>query len=279
MPAPRDDRVLPLTRWSSVVLVAALLAGGITLYGFPGSTPQLWAWTITPAMTPLVMGSGYLASAVFFARVALSRRWHTVEKGFFGVELFAVLLLIATVMHWDRFRHDHPVFWMWLALYVVAPVLVPTFWIRNRRRAPATTPGPRVPQPVRRLLAAVGAAELLVAATMFAVPAVAVALWPWSLTPLTARVIAGFVAANAVTLLVCWWESRWSALEAGLTTVLIGIVLIMAAVPRAAGDFRDATTMWAFVAALLVALVLTALPALTVRLGQPTGGERPAVSA
>jgi len=49
----RDDRVLPLTRWSAAVLVLALLAGGITLYGFPGSTvpavPRAAAGFPTPA--------------------------------------------------------------------------------------------------------------------------------------------------------------------------------------------------------------------------------------
>lgn len=78
------------------------------------------------------------------------------------------------------------------------------------------------------------------------------------------------MVANAVTLLVCWWESRWSALEAGLATVLIGIVLIALAVPRATGDFRDPVALWGFVAALLAALAITALPAAAVSRGRRT---------
>lgn len=265
MTVVRDDRVLPLTRWSAAALVVALLAGGITLYGFPGSTGDIWAWTIMPPMTPLVMGAGYLASAFFFARAALTRRWHSVESGFVGVMLFAVLLLVATLLHWDRFNHGHPVFWIWLALYVVGPVLVPLFWLRNRRTADQAPSGPVVPRPVRLVVGLVGAVQLTVALVLFAVPAIATARWPWMLTPLTARVVAGFVAATAMTLLAFWWEPRWNALSAGLQAVAIGIVLIVLAVPRAAADFSTPSAAWGFVAALVAALALTAVPAVAVR--------------
>lgn len=270
----RDDRVLPLTRWSAAVLVLALLAGGITLYGFPGSTADVWAWTIAPHMTSLVMGAGYLASAVFFARIAVGRRWHPFEHGLLGVMVFAVLLLVATLLHWDRFDHGHVVFWLWLALYVVAPVLVPTLWLRNRRTAPEELPGPRVPRPVCLALGAAGAVQLVVALVFFAAPAVALAVWPWMLSPLTVRVLAGFVAANAMTLLVFWWEPRWSALAAGVQTVAIGVVLIVLAVPRAAADFATPAALWGFLAALGVALALTAAPLLAVR--RPAAPAAPA---
>lgn len=261
----RDDRVLPLTRWSAAVLVLALLAGGITLYGFPGSTADVWAWTIAPHMTSLVMGAGYLTSAVFFARIMVGRQWHRFQAGLLGVMLFAVLLLVATLLHWDRFDHGHVVFWLWLALYVVAPVLVPAFWLRNRRTRPEELPGPRVPRRVGRTLGAVGAVQLVVALVFFAAPAVAIAVWPWMLTPLTVRVLAGFVAANAMTLLVFWWEPWWSALAAGVQTVAIGIILILLALPRAAADFPTPAALWGFVAALGVALTCTAAPLLAVR--------------
>lgn len=125
------------------------------------------------------------------------------------------------------------------------------------------------------MLGAAGAVQLLVAMVFFAVPGIATALWPWALTPLTARVIAGFVAANAMTLLVFWWEPRWDNLAAGLQTVAIGIVLITVAVPRAAGDFPTPPALWGFLAALGVALALTAAPLLAV--GRATASPAAAV--
>ncbi len=72
----RDDRVLPETRVVSALIVPFLIVGFVILYLFPGDTGRLFAWTIEPRMTPLVMGAGYFAGAYFFARgvrVALAR--------------------------------------------------------------------------------------------------------------------------------------------------------------------------------------------------------------
>jgi hypothetical protein len=72
----RDDRVLPETRVVSALIVPFLIAGFVILYLFPDDTGRLFAWTIEPSMTPLVMGAGYVAGAYFLARgvrVALAR--------------------------------------------------------------------------------------------------------------------------------------------------------------------------------------------------------------
>ena len=67
--APRDDRVLPATRALAVVLVPILLTAFVILYGFPADTGRLFAWTIRPDLTPMVLASAYLGGAWFFVRV------------------------------------------------------------------------------------------------------------------------------------------------------------------------------------------------------------------
>lgn len=258
-PARRDDRVLPLTRCAAAVLTLAAVAAGVVLYGFPDSTPEVWAWTVEPRMTTLVMGAGYLATAYFFARATLARSWHTVQLGFLGVGPFAGLQIIATVLHWDRFAHRHVAFWLWLGLYGVL-VLMPLVWLRNRRTDPARPDPIQVPHPVRTAVGVIGGAQLLAALTAFAAPSLAIAVWPWSLTPLTARVLAGFVAANAITLLALWWEGRYTALTHALLTLAIGIGLIALAVPRATSDFSNSAAVLGFLAALGAALLIIALP-------------------
>ena len=66
----RDDRVLPATRALAVVLVPILLTAFVILYGFPADTGRLFAWTIRPDLTPMVLASAYLGGAWFFVRVA-----------------------------------------------------------------------------------------------------------------------------------------------------------------------------------------------------------------
>ncbi len=51
----RDDRILPETRWLAVFIIPFLVAAFILLYFWPHDTDKLFAWTITPSMTPMIL--------------------------------------------------------------------------------------------------------------------------------------------------------------------------------------------------------------------------------
>ena len=111
-PAVRDDRILGFNRWLSLGIIPFLLVAFVLLYLFPGDTKRLFAWTIKPTMTPMVLASAYLGGAYFFVRVLGERRWNAVSTGFLSVSLFASLLGVATIRHWDKFHHQHVAFWL-----------------------------------------------------------------------------------------------------------------------------------------------------------------------
>ncbi|MDQ4133324.1 MAG: hypothetical protein M3179_09000 [Actinomycetota bacterium] len=136
MIAERDERTLATTRWVSICIIPVLVAAFVILYGFPGRTETLWAWTIQPDLTAMFMGGGYLAGAWLFARVATAHEGHQANAALVAVSVFTLLLELATILHWDRFNHDHVSFWAWLALYTVTPVLLPVLWFNNRRTDP-----------------------------------------------------------------------------------------------------------------------------------------------
>jgi hypothetical protein len=52
-------------------------------------------------MTAMMLGSAYLSGAYFFLRVFGGTRWHEVKTAFLAVTVFATLLGVATVVHWD----------------------------------------------------------------------------------------------------------------------------------------------------------------------------------
>jgi hypothetical protein len=112
----RDDRVLPGTRVLGAVIVPFLLVAFGLLYFFPDDTDHWFAWDVQPAITPLLMGSGYIAGAYFFARVARTHRWHRVQVGFLPVTAFTLFMAIGTFTHLDRFATHHVAFWIWVAL-------------------------------------------------------------------------------------------------------------------------------------------------------------------
>src|SRR5689334_21761913 len=128
----RDDRVLATTRALSAFIAPFLLVAFVILYGFPGQTARLWSWPIQAQMTSMLLASAYLGGCYFFLRVLLvERRWVAVRAGFVSVALFATLLGIATVIHWDKFVHGRLAFWLWAGLYFTAPFLVAAAWFAN----------------------------------------------------------------------------------------------------------------------------------------------------
>lgn len=254
-PTAKDDRVLATTRWTAIVIIPVLVAAFVILYLFPSRTQDLWAWTIDPTMTPMLMGGGYLAGASFFVRVARTPFGHQALAGLLGVCVFTTMLLGATIAHWDRFNHGHVSFWAWLALYVVTPLLLPVLWFNNRRTDPGV-PGPgdvEVPGPVRAAFAVVGALVLLLAIAIFVRPSLAVEHWPWALYPLTARTIAAFLAFPATTWLLFATDARWSSFEIPIESATIGLVLILGATVRASDELGGDAL--AYRAALVGALV------------------------
>jgi len=258
----RDDRFLPETRWLAALIIPVLVAAFLILFGFPTETERLWAWTIRPTMTPMLMGAGYLAGAYFFLRALTENKWHQVTLGFPAVATFATCMAVATVLHWDRFNYGHPAFWAWVALYATTPVIVLVVWLRNRRTDPRILePGDlAMPTWFRSAMAISGVVNISAALVLVALPTLMIAIWPWQLTPLTARIMGGWFALPGVVALVVALEQRWSAARIVLQAKMFGIALILVGVGRAWTEFnQSAVTTWLFVGGLGALLALTAL--------------------
>lgn len=212
-------------------------------------------------MTAMIMGGGYLSGAYFwlFYRAATIRQWHRVGLGFVAITVFAGMLGIATIVHWDRFNHGHVSFWAWVLLYFSTPFLLPWLWVRNRRHDPrALEPGDRyVPDPVRAVMVGVGVAQLSVAAVMFLRPTAIAAHAPWALTPLTCRSLSAFAAFPSIVYLAFAFEKRWSSFQILIEVAIAGMVLIGIAAVRAHAEFQgNDALVWGWRIGLAVALAL-----------------------
>lgn len=238
----RDDAILRATRIVAAFVLPFLLAAFLILYVWPQTTARLFAWSIASPLTAAWMGAGYLGGAYFFGRVLTGRRWHRVGAGFPPIAAFTATMLLATLLHWDTFDPAHWPFRVWLILYLVTPVLVPVLWAVNRRRddgAPEAADR-LVPQGLGRALFAVGLLMSGGALFLLLAPAAAAEVWPWPLTPLTARVLAGWLALLAVGMLTISRERRWSAWRIPLHTILIWLGGLLAAFALRGSDFGPA---------------------------------------
>jgi hypothetical protein len=257
-----DDRILPFTRVVAAVVTAILVTAWIVLYLWPEQTDRRFAWTVAPTMTPMLMGAGYGSAALFWARVTAGRRWHTLGVGFLPTTLFTWMLLSATLLHWDKFHHGTGAFRLWLWVYIVTPIAVPAVWAWNRRRDPRDldVSDPPFPDPVVAALIASGIVMLAIAAWLFLFPSSVIGVWPWALTPLTARTVAAFVALPGVAWLAIASDGRWSATKAVVETLALGLVLLMIAVARAWEEFDTSRPLtWAYVGGLVGTLAALAV--------------------
>jgi hypothetical protein len=242
-----DDRVLPMTRILAVVIIPFLLLAFAVLWGWPAETGRFFAWPIMPPLTPLLLGSVYLGGAYFFARAAAAGRWHTIKAGFPPVATFATLLGIATIVHWDKFSHAKLAFWLWAGLYFTTPFLVAGVWLVNRRREDRRPlDDVELPPATARLIGVIGVLAVVTGLFLFLVPSAAIAIWPWKLTPLTARVMGalftlGLAAVGAFT------ERRWSAVRLFVQVEMAMLALILIGGVRAAGDLDPGNPLtWLF---------------------------------
>jgi hypothetical protein len=254
----RTDRVLLETRVLAVVVVPVLLTASIVLLLFPDRTEDLFAWPIKAHMSAFALAVPYAAGVYYFGRLLLDGLWHRVAAGLLPVGAFVTVEAIATVLHWDRFTHDKPAVWLWASLYLTTPLIVPLVWWRNRTTDPGTPEADDVvfPRPARIAFLVAGLAQLVIVLFLILFPSAAIDIWPWPLTPLTARSTAGWFAFGLVGVMLAR-ETRWSAARVIVEALLLGLAIALVSVVRAWDEFDTGrVTTWAFLGTLAAATAL-----------------------
>jgi len=250
----RQDEIRPLTRIVAAVIVPFLVLAFLILYFTPELSGTRFAWPIQPPMTAMFMGAGYIGGAWLFINAIFGKRWHRVAPGFWPVTTFTIAMLLATVLHWDVFDTSHFPFVLWLILYAVTPLLVPTVWWLNRSADPGT-PEPddaTVPPVARGALFGLGLILLGFAVGGFIFPDWLSGLWPWTLSVLTARIMSGWLALLGVGGVIIATDSRWSAWKVGIQSIgLWHLLVVIAALTRPA-DFPGGLFNWYLVSVVLV---------------------------
>lgn len=237
-PAADADRTRRYTRVLSAALIPFLVAAFVLLYLLPSTTDSLFAWTIEPSMTAMLLGSAYVGGIWFFSLVARSARWHPVRWGFPAVLTFATLLLVATILHWDRFHFGHLSFIVWVILYATTPFLIAVALLIQRGQDPGV-PDSRdyhLPRALRILLAVIGLAALVAGVVLFISPALLVESWAWSLTPLTARIIGAVLTLPGMVNVWMLVDPRWSSFRGVFQAQLVSLGFILLALVLARGD-------------------------------------------
>jgi hypothetical protein len=274
-PISRDDLIYRETKWLALFIIPFLIAAFVLLFFWPDHTDKTFAWTIRPTMTPMMLASAYIGGVVYFAGVVRAQNWSHIHVGFLPVTAFAAILGVATVLHWDRFNHQHISFVTWTALYMTTPFLVIATWLRNRRRDSGALGqnDVRIPAAWRWLMGSAGAIAAVTSLLLFLQPALMITVWPWVLTPLTARVISAMFILPGLVGLGIAWDARWSAARLILQAQGFSIFFILLSVLRAWAEFDvDNIVTFLFVGGLLFLLVGIAMFYWRMESAQPLKG-------
>jgi hypothetical protein len=266
--AVRTDQVrltLPVMRALLVVFATLTALAVVALYVLAGQTDETFAWTIEPPLTAAFLGAGYAAG---FVLVVISLRdpvWAHSRVPVLTVLVFVVLTLVATLLHLDKmhFSAGGPLLaqgaaWFWLAVYVVVPVLMLAF-LWPQEHAPGVDPEPSHPVPggLRIALAVESAVLLPVGAVLFVSTDSAATLWPWALTPFTARVVAAWLVAFGLATALAAATGDLARLRTAAVAYTVFGILVLGAVLRYASTMAwDEPVTWLFLA-MLAAVVVT----------------------
>lgn len=251
-----DNRIYTITRLVLALVNIFLLFAFAVLYLFPQTTRQNFAWEINPPLTAVFMGSGYISGAFMFFYAIFGKKWHKVKNSLLPVSAFAAIMLVVTLLHYDRFIHTNFAFVLWMGIYIVTPILVPWLWYHNRPADPGLLEAKDkvVPNFVRWATGIVGILTLLFWAINFINPGLLIAMWPWKLTPLTARTICAWGTLISVGGLVLSRESRWSAWRYNIQSIALWQVLMIIGSLLHRQDFNHGSLFNGYFIAILIML-------------------------
>ena len=230
----------------AVVALVVVLAGlaGLQLFVLGDSTATTFAWTVSPTLAAAFLGAAFWGVAVAAISAYRSAEWRELSVLLPVATITTTLVLIATLLHLDKFHFGAaqllPVIaaWVWVAVYVVVPPIFALLWraeLGRRGRAgwgltsrlrgeTGTRP---YPPRLRSALAVMAGGLAIVAVILFVVPGTLP--WPWTLTPLTSRMTAAFLAGVASTALVMAVEEDLARLRiAAVAMVGFGVFQILA---------------------------------------------------
>jgi hypothetical protein len=248
--------VHPLMRAVLFVAAALVLISGIQLFIFSDFTAQYFAWTIKPSLTAATLGAAYWASCILEFAAARQRIWAHARIAVPAVLLFTTLTLIVTILHIDRFHLadadplSRNAAWAWLVVYVVVPPLLGGVWLLQAR-VPGSTPPRQIPlgTPIAICLAIMAIVLIPLGLILLISPQVIIPVWPWTLTPLTARALGAWAFALGFAMAHALWENDRYRVKAATWSIAAFGILELIAITRYPADLKwELPQVWLYIA-------------------------------
>jgi hypothetical protein len=260
-----NEAVRPLTpAMRGMLWVGGFLVflAGIQLYFLTEYTDTWFSWTIDSALTASFLGAFYWTSVALASLSARQRIWANARVGLPGVQVFVVLMLVATLLHLDKFHFDSSdsmargAAWLWLAVYALEPPVLFAIYM-HQLRVPGADPPRTAPTPnwFIGLIGLQAVVVLVAGVALFVAPEDAGNWWPWALTPLTAHAITAWLIGLGLVLVSSVREKDFARLRPATASYTVLGTLQFVALARYPDEVDwGATQTWIYVAFLVSVL-------------------------
>jgi hypothetical protein len=173
-----------------LVLLANALPAFVVLGLFPGRTADLFVWTVKPEASAHLLAAMYGNAAILAALTLGRRSWPDVRVAFVVFTFFSLAATTATFFFLDPFlAHPRYFFVYWLANYFFLCLVTPFVFVRGELSSGGRLPVREPLGGVARAVAVIAAGGCLAAGiSMLVGPDFVADAWPWTLSPLVARI-------------------------------------------------------------------------------------------
>jgi hypothetical protein len=249
-----------LARFVLVVDLVAQVVAGVQLVVLTRRTDDFFAWTIAVPATAALLGAGYWAGVPSVVLALRSGTWAEARIIFpMGLTITGFTAL-ATFRHLDLFHLDSGpgsarfAAWAWVVVYIAVPLLLLVAFVERERAGGRAIRAVEVPlgRATRAVLLAHAVPLTVLGLGLTFAPGTFADLWPWSLTPLTARAVAAWLLTVAVA---SWWALRdgdWRRTRVAFPALVAFPVLALFGAARFAEVFdADDLRTWLYIAALV----------------------------
>jgi len=225
-----------------VVSVLVFAVGAILFVGST-HTARLFAWTIKSPLTAAVLGANYWAAVALELLAARQRAWARVRVAFGPVLAFTFLTLVVSLIHLDRFHlHGGELLtrlstWFWLAVYAVVPPVMVVLGARQLRGHGSDGPRSRpFPAFFGRAVAVQAVVLTGLGGALLLAPSSTASIWPWTLTPLTARALGAWLFGMGLGAAQAVWEADFERTRIAFVAFGVAVLLQLVAVARYGGE-------------------------------------------
>ncbi len=208
----------PVRAWLIAEIFFGLTGASAVLLS-PAEAATNFAWPIRPPVAAAIIGACYGSVAVMLVAALFAKWWEQVRLVVIAAALLTTLMLVATLIHWDKFSVGTAPFALWLVSYVLPPPTLIALYVWQQRNVQPSNEAQALAPWFRRLSSLNGASLVIIWAVLFLYPSLLSPHGPWPMSDLVVRVYAGWFISYGALLWMAGRRATWT--EARLATLWV----------------------------------------------------------